>query len=56
MGCESEPPTSYNELSNHYYYIMLNYKEFPSTPQIHLPHPDPTIKSSVSSPASDLPQ
>ena len=34
---------------------MLNYTEYPSTPQVHLPHPSITISSSRLSPASTPP-
>ena len=43
MGYESETLPSYNELRNRFYSIMLNYTDSPSTPQIHVPCPDPTI-------------
>ena len=45
MAYDSEPIPSYNELRNRSYYIMLNYRYFSSTPQIHLLCPDPTISS-----------
>ena len=55
MGYEPEPLPSYNDLRNRSYSIMLNYTDSPSTPQIHLPRPDPNISSSGFSPASALP-
>ena len=56
MGCESYPLPSYLVLSNWSYSIMLTYSEYPSTPQVHLPNPGPTISPSWLSPASALPQ
>ena len=46
MGYESETLSSYKDLGNFVYSIMLNDKYSPSTPKIHLPRPDPTISSS----------
>ena len=56
MGYESDHFPSYNELRNCYYSIVLNYTDFPSTPQISLQRPDPTISSPVSTPASAPPR
>ena len=53
MGYESETLPYYNDLRNRSYYIMLNCTDYPSTFQIHVPHPDPTISPSGLSPASD---
>ena len=55
MGYEPDTLPSYNKLRDCYYSIILNYTDSPSTPQIHVPRPDPTISSSVSSPASSQP-
>ena len=43
MGHESDPLPYYNELRNRSYSIMLNYIDYLSTHQIHVPRPDPTI-------------
>ena len=45
---------SYTELRNCSYSIMLNYTYSPSTPEVHLPRPGPTISYSVLSPDSAL--
>ena len=52
MGNESDSLPSYNELRNCSYYIMLNYIDSPSTPQIYLTRTDTTISSSRSYQAS----
>ena len=56
MGYESDPLPSYHELMNYSYYIMLNYTESPSTPQVHLPRPSPTISPSGLYPTSASPR
>ena len=55
-GYESEPLTSYLELINFSYSIMLNYTYSLSTPQVHLPRPVPTTSSYGSSLASAPPR
>ena len=45
-GYKSETPPSYPGLRNCCYSIMLSYAESPSTPQVHLPLPGPTISPS----------
>ena len=56
MGYESEPLPSYLDLRNFSYSIMLNYTDSPSTPQVYLPRPGPTISSSSSPLASAMPR
>ena len=53
MGYELYPLPPYPELRNCSYSIMLICTDSPSTPQVHLPRPGPTISSSGLSPASD---
>ena len=55
MGYESDPLPSYLRLRKGFYYIMLSYAVYPSTTQVHLPRPGPTISPSGSSPESAPP-
>ena len=52
MGYTSDPIPSYHELRNWIYSNKLSYTTSSYTPQVHFPHPGPTIAPTVSSLAS----